>query len=296
MPSSSHSLRGRVGDSLFAMSVQVLDPVARFGSLLLLRMVAFGRFVRFSGGVVVGLKSVRTWGRRDRLWRQLFAVGTASVPVLAVTGLFIGMILAIEMYYQFRAIGQEGRLGAVINISLVKQIGPVLAAVILAGRVGCSLTAELGTMRVTEQLDAMRAMASSPVRVLVVPRVLACVLMIPALMSISVGCGVFGGWLISTQYYDASNAQYWEYSAAYITWWEVVNGQIKAVFFAGAIGLISCYKGFTCKPGAAGVGRATTQSFVYSFLAIIVMNLLLAKLLNDFNIWRLGGELRSMAH
>lgn len=273
----------------------MLRPIALFGRAILDSTADFGRFVGFAGAVSAGVPAVRTWGRRDRLIRQLFTVGTMSVPVLVVTGVFIGMILAIEMYLQFRSIGQEGRLGAVINISMVKQIGPVLAAVILAGRVGCSLTAELGTMRVTEQIDAMRTMAANPVRVLVVPRVLACVIMIPPLMSLCVAGGVLGGWLICTQYYDASSVQYWDYSATYISWWEVINGQVKGVFFAAAIGLIACYMGFTCKPGAAGVGRATTMSFVISFLAIIVMNLLLAKLLNDINLWRHGGEIRSMS-
>jgi phospholipid/cholesterol/gamma-HCH transport system permease protein len=133
-----------------------------FGHNVLLTLAALGRFTRFAGASISGAVHPRSWMRRGRLSSQLWFVGTTSAPVVAITGAFIGMILAIEGY-QFAAIGQEGRLGGVINLSLAKQLGPVLAAVILAGRVGCALTAELGSMRVTEQLDAMRAMAADPV-------------------------------------------------------------------------------------------------------------------------------------
>jgi len=258
------------------------------------RVAAFGRFAAFTGAVLTGLGAFRAWGRHDRLGRQLYFVGTTSVPVLAITGSFIGMILAIEGYLQFASIGQEGRLGGVINVSLVKQIGPVLAAVMLAGRVGCALTAELGSMRVTEQLDAMRAMAADPLRVLVCPRVIACVVMIPSLTVISNLCGILGGWLITTHYYHADNGQYWHYTEQLVGWFDIVNGLTKSVFFGGAIGLISCYKGFNCRPGAEGVGRATTDSFVTSFLAIIAINLFLAKILTDVKLWLQGGVIESI--
>lgn len=274
------------------------DPIARGIALLGVgitnRVTAFGRFTRFCLATAAGLPHTRSWSRRDRLWRQMFFVGTTSIPVLALVGAFIGMILAIEGYLQFASIGQEGRLGGVINVSIVKQIGPVLAAVMLAGRVGCALTAELGTMRVTEQLDAMRAMAADPVRVLVVPRVVACIVMIPSLTIVSNLCGLGGGWLITTKYYEADPAQYWRYSDIFVTWYEVMNGLIKSVFFGGAIGLVACYKGFNCKPGAEGVGRATTDSFVTSFIAIIILNLMLAKLLNDIDLMRRGGIVDSI--
>lgn len=272
----------------------IVEVIARLGRGLSRMVIAWGSLMRFTGAVIVGFGEIRSWARWDRLSRQLYFVGTTSVPVLAVTGAFIGMILAIEGYLQFAAIGQETRLGGVINISLVKQIGPVLAAVIVAGRVGCSLTAELGSMRVTEQLDAMRAMAADPIRVLVCPRVAACVLMIPALVAISNAFGVVGGWLIVTKFYGSNQELYWNYSAAFVSWFDVLNGLFKSLCFAFAIGLISCYKGFNCKPGAEGVGRATTDSFVTSFMAIIVINLVLAKFLNDLDLVRTGGEFESV--
>lgn len=268
--------------------------MVRLGRRLSARVISAGDFTRFVFSSVGALGAVRSWSRRDRLGAQLYFVGTTSLPVLGLTGAFIGMILAIEGYLQFASIGQESRLGGVINISLAKQIGPVLAAVVLAGRVGCSLTAELGSMRVTEQLDAMRAMAADPIRVLVVPRVMACVLMIPVLTIVSNLCGIVGAWLIATQLYDADQTLYWRFTRAFVSWFDVVNGLSKSVVFGAAIGLIACYKGFTCRPGAEGVGRATTQSFVTSFLAIIVINLSMAKLLNEIDLWRSGGTLDSM--
>jgi len=251
--------------------------------------VAFGQFVRFTLATWRGIGAVRTWSRRDRLWRQLYFVGTTSVPVLAITGGFIGMILAFEGFRQFQSIGQEGRLGGVINVSVVKQIGPVLAAVMLAGRVGCSLTAELGTMKVTEQLDAMRAMGSDPIKVLVVPRFVACVLMIPPLTIVSNLCGVLGGWMVTTQFYHTDSTLYWRYSQIFVSGFDIFSGLIKSVFFGAGIGIISCYKGFSCRPGAEGVGSATTDSFVTSFLTIILMSLVLAKVLNDIDFWVRGG-------
>ncbi|MEM1071545.1 MAG: ABC transporter permease [Planctomycetota bacterium] len=262
--------------------------------MLARRLADFGVFVRFAIDTLRAFTHIASWMRWDRLGRQLFFVGTMSVPVLAITGAFIGMILAIEGYLQFASIGQGSRLGGVINISLTKQIGPVLAAVILAGRVGCSLTAELGTMRVTEQLDSMRAMAADPMRVLVAPRVAACVLMIPLLTTVSNACGVVGGWYVTTRIYDANSEQFWQYSEALVSWFDLFNGILKSLIFGFAIGLIACFKGFHCRPGAEGVGRATTDSFVTSFIAIVALNLVLAKFLNDVDLWRNDGVLRAV--
>jgi phospholipid/cholesterol/gamma-HCH transport system permease protein len=222
-------------------------------------------------------------------WRllgpQLYAVGVLSIPVVAITGAFIGMILSLEGYYQFAAIGQQDRMGGIINVSVVKQIGPVLAAVMVAGRVGGALAAELGTMRVTEQLDAMRAMAADPVQHLVVPRVVACTLMTPLLTVYSNMLGSLGAWLVTVKIYGVSGEDYWFWTAQFVTWREPVGGLVKSVFFGLAIGLVACYKGFNCRPGAAGVGQAATASFVSSFMAIIMINLVLAQFINKLVQW-----------
>ncbi|TVQ53117.1 MAG: ABC transporter permease [Phycisphaerales bacterium] len=262
-----------------------IHAVARFGLSVQLAVAEFGLFVRFVMTTMTWLLlRAPVWCRWHLLRPQLFFVGVMTIPVVAITGAFIGMILAIEGYPQFQALGQEGRLGGVINVSVTKQIGPVLAAVMVAGRVGCALSAELGTMRVTEQLDAMRAMATDPVAYLVVPRFVACLVMTPILTIYSNLLGVWGGWLIVVQFYGVSPHDYWEFTAYFVNWWEPTSGLIKSMFFGGVIGLIACYKGFNCHAGAAGVGRAATEAFVASFLAIIVINLVLAKVLNTINV------------
>lgn len=283
-PTLEHRLR-----SSGPLIAPVVEVVAALGNLIISWCLGAAKFTRFAGAVVVGLFHPRVWGRRDRIMPQLSFVGTTSVPVLALTGAFIGMTLAFEGYQQFASIGQEGRLGGVISLSVVKQLGPVLAAVMLAGRVGCSLTAELGSMRVTEQLDAMRAMASDPVRVLAVPRVVACVVMIPPLTIVSNLCGVLGGMMVMLYFYGADREQIFRYTELLVNWPEVTQGLIKSLFFGAAIGVISCYKGFNCRPGAEGVGRATTESFVASFLAIILIGLVMAKVLNDLTILLVYG-------
>jgi len=246
-------------------------------------LASFGDFSRFVWSALGSFgRGAMRWKNLRLVLPQMYEVGFKSVPVIGITGAFIGMVLGIETYTQFRAIGQENRLGSVINLSVVKQIGPVLAAVMLAGRVGGSLTAELGTMNVTEQLDALRVMGADPIRVLVVPRVLACLILLPILTIYSDMLGVLGGWLVSVKSLGIPQEPYWRYAAAAVDNWQIFEGLIKAMFFGCAIGLISCYKGFTCGAGAQGVGRACTESFVTSFIAIIVLNFFFAKLAKDW--------------
>ena len=256
--------------------------VEQLGNQALGTLQAFGDFFVFVGQTLRWLfAGALRWKNLRLLLPQFYEVGVRSVPVVCVTGAFIGMVMAIETHAQFKAIGQEVRLGSVINLSVVKQIGPVLAAVMLAGRVGGALTAELGTMNVTEQLDALRVMGADPIRYLVVPRFIACVLLTPMLTVYSDFLGVIGGWLISVPFLGVPNDPYWFFSAQGVDTWQVMEGLIKSVFFGAAIGLISCYKGFTCGSGASGVGRACTESFVSSFLVIIVLNFFFAHILRS---------------
>jgi phospholipid/cholesterol/gamma-HCH transport system permease protein len=262
------------------MPMRLVETVGRNTNNVL---ALFGDFFIFAGLTFRWLFAV---GFRVRTWRlllpQMWDVGVKSVPVIAVTGAFIGMVMAIESYNQFKALGQEERMGSIINLSVVKQIGPVLAAVMLAGRIGCALTAELGTMNVTEQLDALRVMGTDPVRYLVVPRFLACILLTPILTIYSDLLGVVGAWLVSTKFLGVPSGPYWYYSSLGVDTWQIMEGVVKSVFFGGAIGLVACYKGFTCGPGASGVGRACTDSFVTSFIAIIVINFFAAQLAKDW--------------
>lgn len=260
----------------------IRDNLAWFGGNVIETVEGFGQFSRFSWSTAKWLvRGTGKWGRFSLLVPQLFSIGTLSIPVIVLVGGFVGMVLSVEAYDQFAAIGQESRLGGIINISVVKQIGPVLAAVMLAGRIGGSVAAELGTMRVTEQLDALRVMGADPVAHLVVPRVVACVVMIPILTVFSDLTGMYGGYLLTVQGFGVNGSDYWEFSARFVQLYDVGTGVVKSVIFGLMIGLISCYKGFYCRAGAEGVGRAATDSFVTSFVVIIILNFFLAKFLKD---------------
>jgi phospholipid/cholesterol/gamma-HCH transport system permease protein len=186
------------------------------------------------------------------------------------------MTLAVQAYDQLAGMGFEERLGVLINVSVVKELGPVLAAVMLAGRVGGALTAELGTMNVTEQIDAVRSIGTDPIWYLVAPRVLACLFLTPFLIIYADLLGILGGYLIGVVHFDINNWAYWSFSAAGVELWDVSVGVIKGFFFGGAIAIISCYKGFTCREGAQGVGQACTEAFVASFISILVLDFALA--------------------
>ncbi len=226
------------------------------------------------GGVALFSAQTIGWLFRKRpRWAVLipnfYAIGVSSVPVVAITGTFIGMVLAVQAHSQFAMMGLASRLGSVINISLVKELGPVLAATMLAGRVGSSMSAELGTMRVTEQIDALSALGTNPIYYLVVPRLLACVLLIPLLTLMGDFMGVIGGAVVSTQILGVDSYYYWENSRRYVGSLDLFAGVFKSYFFGAAIALISCHRGFHSKAGAEGVGRAATEAFVYSFIAIL---------------------------
>jgi phospholipid/cholesterol/gamma-HCH transport system permease protein len=261
------------------MPVGVIERIGRDTNNTL---AAFGDFSVFCARTFRWMGGLLRWRNIRLLFPLMYEVGVRSVPVFAITGAVIGMVMAVETFQQFKSIGQEERIGSIISLSVVKQIGPVLAAVMLAGRIGGALTAELGTMNVTEQLDALRVMGSDPIRYLVVPRFMVCMILLPILTIYSDVTGVLGGWIISTKFLGVPDQPYWAYAAQGVDTWQIMEGVFKSFFFGGAIGLISCYKGFTCGSGASGVGRACTESFVASFIAIIVLNFFFAELLKDW--------------
>ncbi|MFA5864346.1 MAG: ABC transporter permease [Phycisphaerae bacterium] len=213
---------------------------------------------------------------------QFHEIGAQSVSIVSITGLFVGMVLAVQTAAQFLNLGLGGYMGPVINLSVIRELGPVLAGVMLAGRVGGALTAELGTMHVTEQIDALSAMGVDPIRHLVAPRFLACLLLTPLLTCYADFLGVIGGYLISVKIYGVSAALYWRYSSQSLENWDIFSGLFKSVLFGGAIALISCYKGFNCRSGAEGVGRACTEAFVMSFVSILTIDFFMAVFLNSF--------------
>ena len=217
--------------------------------------------------VLPGVVQWRTWVRAMPLF---FEVGNRTLPVIMITGTFVGLVLAVQSYDQLRAAGFEDRMGVLVTLSLVQELGPVLAGVMVAGRVGGALTAELGTMRVTEQIGALTAMGADPIRQLVVPRFLACLLLTPLLTFFCDMCGSLAGWFVAVMLKGIPSTQYWYYIAYAIETWDVMVGLVKSVLFGGALALIACYKGFHCRAGAEGVGRACTESFVFSFIIILI--------------------------
>lgn len=259
------------------MSVATVEPGNRWSQGL----IGLGDWGVFSVRAIGGL-SRRSLFARDLL-RVSVEVGASSVGVVAVTGLFIGMVLAVQTYSQFHTIGLETSLGAVIHLSIVRELGPVLAATMLAGRIGSAIAAELATMRVTEQIDALACLGVDPVRHLVAPRFLACLAMVPLLTAVADALGIIGSSLICLQVYGIDAHHYWRHTRAFVQVWDVFVGLGKAVVFGGVLSLIACHRGFHSKPGAEGVGRAATQAFVLSFVAIIAIDFVLAMLANSLH-------------
>ena len=259
----------------------MLKTINNLGALTFGRITAFGDFCTFCFRVFTRVpRSITSKNGLQGLRRQMFEIGTLSMPVVMITGLFIGMVLAAQAFPQFKAVGMLSSMGPLVSLSVLRELGPVFATIMLAGRVGGGLTAELGTMRVTEQISVLEAMGASPIRVLVVPRFLACLLLTPLLVVYADVMGILGGYLISVTIFGLSSAEFWHSTLNVLYSYDVFYGLIKSLVFGFALGLICCYKGFRCSPGAAGVGRACTQAFVASCMTILGLNLLIGIFLN----------------
>lgn len=241
-------------------------------------MVALGDWWLFTFRTFAGIIG-RAFSRRDLL-RVSVEVGSNSVVVISITGIFIGMVLAVQAYGQFHIIGMETSLGAVIHMSVVRELGPVLAAVMLSGRIGSAMAAELATMRVTEQIDALACLGVDPVKFLAGPRVIACLLLLPLLTVLADVMGLVGSTLICLHVYNIDSYHYWEHARSFVKTWDVMVGLGKAVVFGTALSLIACHRGFNSRPGAEGVGRAATEAFVISFVSILILDFVLAMLAN----------------
>ncbi len=255
------------------------DWISDLGELVINWVVSVGDVAEFFFRTLAWL--VMRMPRRDTLLPNFYQIGVLSLPVVALTGTFIGMVLAVQSHSQFRQLNLETRLGAVINMSLVRELGPVLAATMLAGRVGSAMAAELGTMRVTEQIDALSSMGANPIQYLVVPRFLACLILIPTLTIMADFMGVVGGAFYAIYGLGIDSNHYWQNSQDYVGAFDLFSGVFKSLFFGAAIALISCYRGFHCTPGAEGVGRAATSAFVVSFVVILVLDFFLGIALDN---------------
>lgn len=213
------------------------------------------------------------------LWfEQLFQLGVRSLTITNVTLLFTGMVLAIQTAYSLSAYGGKAFVGDIVSLSVVRELGPVLTALMVAGRVGAGITAELGSMAVTEQVDALRALAANPVRKLVVPRVAALVLALPMLTILADTIALFGGLVMAVVEIGQTRLYYMNHVLSALTVRDIFSGVGKTVFFAFFIGIIACYNGINAKGGADGVGKATTHTVVASSISVIISDFFLTKL------------------
>lgn len=224
--------------------------------------------------------ALRYLPKEFRLWtRQLLFIGVGTLPIGLLMGLFVGMVVALQTGYQLMQFNIQGIIGSIVGLSMAKEMAPVLTGYLVAGRVGAAISAEIGTMAVSEEIDALRVMGVDPVEYLAMPRILAAMVMVPALSMYVLAIGCLGGAVIAMSYIGLGWQQYWDPLFESLTAREIVQGLIKAFVFGGIVGTVGCYKGFTTRHGAEGVGRSTTQAVVLGFVLIIIANYLLSHLM-----------------
>lgn len=247
---------------MFLWEKWVADWLEGLGRLVLLTKDTFASLFTFKVA----------W--RDYVYQVYFA-GVKSQSVVLITGAFTGMVLGAQTYFQFHKVKMDTATLAVVSVSMCSELGPVLTGLMVAGRVGAAIAAELGTMRVTEQIDALRTLATHPVDYLVVPRLLALHTALPLLTAESIVVGIGSGYLVGVHLLGIDRTYLWYNMLKYTADSDVAVGLFKAVIFGGIIALVSCYKGMSCGEGAEGVGRATTEAVVYSSITILITNFFL---------------------
>jgi len=212
---------------------------------------------------------------------QMYEIGVRSLPVVAITGFSTGMVLAAQAFFQLSDKGLASATGLMVTKAMMVEIGPVLTAFMVTGRVGAAICAELGSMRVTEQIDAIRSMAVNPLRHLVAPRFIAGITMLPLLTVFSCIMGIIGGYIVAVYYYDMPSNSFLDPLPYNIRLFDFISGLVKAFVFGFIIITISCYSGMTTKGGAAGVGKSTTNSVVICYTIILIGNFLLTVMMNN---------------
>lgn len=251
-----------------------MNAIERLGSLVI-------RFAGQLGSVLLLVFStirqmvVPPWDIRNT-FRQMLEIGIRSLPVVLITAVFTGMVFSLQTYTGFKRFGAESLVGSVVALSMTRELGPVLTSLIVAGRAGAAMAAELGTMRVTEQIDALETLATNPVKYLIVPRFISGVTMLPALAIISDIIGILGGYVITVGLFGTSSTIYWKRTWDYLEINDIYSGLIKACFFGASIAIISCHSGFYTSGGAEGVGKATTSAVVLSSMTILISDYFLS--------------------
>jgi phospholipid/cholesterol/gamma-HCH transport system permease protein len=246
------------------------------GRAFLIFLEATGRLMLFTGVAISHCFRPPFYLRL--IGRQMIDIGYYSLPVVGLTALFTGMVLALQSFTGFARFQAEGAVATVVVLSVTRELGPVLAGLMVAGRIGASMAAEIGTMRVTEQVDALSTLATNPFKYLVVPRLIAGLTMLPLLVVVADIIGVFGGFLIGVYRLDFNPAAYIGRTWEYLEPMDVISGLVKAAAFGFVIALMGCYHGYQSRGGAQGVGAATTNAVVSSSILILVFNYLITGL------------------
>ncbi len=254
-------------------SINLLAPIGRAALLLLANV---GRLVLFAGSAVS--HCVRPPFYLRLLGRQIVDIGYYSLPVVGLTALFTGMVLALQSYTGFARFNAESAVATVVVLSVTRELAPVLAGLMVAGRIGASMAAEIGTMRVTEQIDALTTLSTNPFKYLVVPRLIAGLIMLPALVLVADIIGVFGGFLIGVYKLGFNPGSYIASTVQYLEAIDVISGLTKAAAFGFLVALLGCYHGYHSRGGAQGVGTATTSAVVSASIMILVFNYFITEL------------------
>lgn len=251
------------------MLLKILEAI---GSFVLRRLGEIGTIVMLYGET---MRALRHKPRMRHILNQMSHLGVDSLLIVSLTLLFTGVVFTLQTADVLIRFGAQGTVGGIISIAIGRELGPVLVAVVCAGRVGAAITAEISTMKVTEQIDALRVMAVSPIDYLLVPRMLACMIVVPLLTVFGDVIGVFGGWLIAVYYEGISSYAYMNSIHVFVELFDLTGGVIKAVFFGNVIAVLGCYYGLHCPDGAEGVGRATTKTVISSIIVIFILNAVL---------------------
>jgi phospholipid/cholesterol/gamma-HCH transport system permease protein len=245
--------------------------------MFLLFLAAIGRVVLFTWSAFSGI--LRPPFYTKMLLRQLVEIGYYSLPVVGMTAIFTGAVLALQSYSGFSRFNAESSIAIVVVLSITRELGPVMAGLMVAGRIGAAYAAEIGTMRVTEQIDALTTLSTDPYKYLVLPRLLAGILMLPFLVLIADIIGVFGGYMVAIHALDFTPGPYLKSTFDFLETRDVVSGLIKSSVFGFIVSLMGCYHGFNSRGGAQGVGAATTHAVVSASILILLSNYFLTALL-----------------
>jgi phospholipid/cholesterol/gamma-HCH transport system permease protein len=254
-----------------------MNIVAAVGRAVLSLLADVGRLASFTGRSLAGIVNPPIYGRLIAI--QIMRIGYFSLPVVGLTALSTGAVLALQIYLGGNRYGAEAIVPQIVVLGITRELGPVIAGLMVAGRVSAAIAAEIGTMKVTEQIDALTTLATNPIKYLVVPRLVAAVVSMPILTAIGDSIGVFGGYLVATQNLGFTGSIYLKNTVDFATRADITSGLIKAAVFGFIIALMGCYNGFHSKGGAQGVGAATTNAVVSSCILILAADFVLTAIL-----------------